>query len=150
MRGVVQQIRECEGTAHLFLGSSVGDRGELRETFNEVRDAEYREVLERCIWSAAETCTPSWKRSATVGSQLFVQHPSFASTNRSVAAQRSFSARFPATWASGVLEVDEHGNAVGSVSISWGKATIRVPCRTLPEVLLVAAGSVAREAHHGL
>ena len=48
MRGVVREIREGEGTTHLFRGSAVGDRGELEETFNEARDAEYGEVLERC------------------------------------------------------------------------------------------------------
>jgi hypothetical protein len=48
VRGVVGQIREVEGTAHLFRGASVGDRGELEEAFDEARDAEYREVLGRC------------------------------------------------------------------------------------------------------
>lgn len=48
MRGVVREIREVEGTAHLFRGSSVGDQGELEEAFDEARDAEYREVLGRC------------------------------------------------------------------------------------------------------
>ena len=49
MRGVAREIREVEGTAHLFRGSSVGDRrGELEEAFDEARDAEYREVLGRC------------------------------------------------------------------------------------------------------
>lgn len=48
MRGVVREIREVGGTAHLFRGSSVGDRGELEEAFDGARDAEYREVLGRC------------------------------------------------------------------------------------------------------
>lgn len=48
MRGVVREIRGVEGTAHLFRSSSVGDRGELEEAFDEARDAEYREVLGRC------------------------------------------------------------------------------------------------------
>ena len=48
MRGVVREIREAEGTAHLFRGASVGAQGELEEAFDEARDAEYREVLGRC------------------------------------------------------------------------------------------------------
>lgn len=48
MRGVVREIREVKGTAHLFRSSSVGDRGELEGAFDEARDAEYREVLGRC------------------------------------------------------------------------------------------------------
>jgi hypothetical protein len=48
MRGVAREIREVEGTAHLFRGSSVGDGGELEYAFDEARDAEYREVLGRC------------------------------------------------------------------------------------------------------
>jgi hypothetical protein len=48
MRSVVREIRGVEGTAHLFRSSSVGDRGELEEAFDEARDAEYREVLGRC------------------------------------------------------------------------------------------------------
>lgn len=48
MRGVVGEIRGVGGTAHLFQGSSVGDREELYGAFHEARDAEYREVLGRC------------------------------------------------------------------------------------------------------
>lgn len=48
MRGVVREIREVGGTAHLFRGDSVGDRGELEKIFDEARDAEYAEVLGRC------------------------------------------------------------------------------------------------------
>lgn len=48
MRGVVREIREFGGMAHLFRGDSVGDRGKLEEAFHEARDAEYREVLGRC------------------------------------------------------------------------------------------------------
>lgn len=48
MRGVAREIREVGGTAHLFRGASVGDRGELGKIFDEARDAEYAEVLGRC------------------------------------------------------------------------------------------------------
>lgn len=48
MRGVAREIREVGGTAHLFRGASVGDRGELEKIFDEARDAEYAEVLGRC------------------------------------------------------------------------------------------------------
>lgn len=48
MRGVVREIWEVEGAAHLFRGASVGGQRELEETFDEARDAEYREVLGRC------------------------------------------------------------------------------------------------------
>ena len=48
MRGVVQEIREYEGTAHLVRGVLVGDEAALVEAFNAARDDEYREVLDRC------------------------------------------------------------------------------------------------------
>jgi hypothetical protein len=48
MRGVEREIREFGGTAHLFRGDSVGDREKLEKIFDEARDAEYAEVLERC------------------------------------------------------------------------------------------------------
>lgn len=48
MRGVVQEIREAEGTAHLLRGVAVGDAAGLVEAFNAARDDEYREVLDRC------------------------------------------------------------------------------------------------------
>ena len=48
MRGVFQEIREAEGTAHLLRGESVGDEAALMEAFGVARDAEYREVIERC------------------------------------------------------------------------------------------------------
>lgn len=48
MRGVEREIRGFGGTAHLFRCDSVGDRGEVEGIFNEARDAEYGEVLERC------------------------------------------------------------------------------------------------------
>lgn len=48
MRGVMQEIREVGGMAHLFRGCAVGDRGELEGVFDEARDAEYTEVLGRC------------------------------------------------------------------------------------------------------
>jgi hypothetical protein len=48
MRGIVQEIREAEGMAHLLRGEMVGDEAELVRAFGEARDAEYREVLDRC------------------------------------------------------------------------------------------------------
>ncbi|CAN5645492.1 hypothetical protein BH24ACT22_BH24ACT22_17020 [soil metagenome] len=48
MRGVVREIREVEGTVHLFRSALVGDLGELTKVFDEARDAEYAEVLGRC------------------------------------------------------------------------------------------------------
>ncbi|MGF1472602.1 MAG: Chromate resistance protein ChrB [Rubrobacteraceae bacterium] len=48
MRGVTQEIRRVGGTAHFFRGALVGDKGELEKIFDEARDAEYAEVLERC------------------------------------------------------------------------------------------------------
>src|ERR671912_1181321 len=48
MRGVVQEIRESEGTAYLVRGPLTGDDAALVEAFNAARDDEYREVLDRC------------------------------------------------------------------------------------------------------
>ena len=48
MRGVAQEVRESEGTAHLFRGPLVGDAEALVATINAARDEEYREVLDRC------------------------------------------------------------------------------------------------------
>ena len=48
MRGVAQEVRESEGTAHLVRGALVGDDAALVATFNAARDEEYREVLDRC------------------------------------------------------------------------------------------------------
>jgi len=48
MRGVAQEVRGYEGTAHLVRGPLVGDDASLLETFGAARDDEYREVLERC------------------------------------------------------------------------------------------------------
>jgi hypothetical protein len=48
MRGVVQEVRESEGTAYLIRGPLVGDDAALLEAFNAARDDEYREVLDRC------------------------------------------------------------------------------------------------------
>ncbi len=48
MRGVVQEIREYEGTAYLMRGPMVGDDETLVEAFEAARDDEYREVLDRC------------------------------------------------------------------------------------------------------
>ena len=48
MRGVVQEIRESGGTTHLLRGALVGDDAALRAEFDAARDAEYREMLDRC------------------------------------------------------------------------------------------------------
>jgi len=48
MRGVVQEIREAGGTAHLLRGEAVGDEAALVGAFGHARDAEYAEVLDRC------------------------------------------------------------------------------------------------------
>lgn len=48
MRGVVQEIREAGGTAYLLRGEAVGDEAALLGAFAAARDAEYREVLDRC------------------------------------------------------------------------------------------------------
>jgi hypothetical protein len=54
MRGVVQEIREAEGIAHLLRGVAVGDETGLVDAFNAARDDEYREVLDRCSEFHAE------------------------------------------------------------------------------------------------
>ena len=54
MRGVAQEVRESEGTAHLVRGALVGDAAALVATFNAARDEEYREVLDRCHTLHAE------------------------------------------------------------------------------------------------
>ena len=48
MRGVAQEVRESEGTAHLFRGPLVGHAEELVATINAARDEEYGEVRDRC------------------------------------------------------------------------------------------------------
>jgi hypothetical protein len=48
MRGVAQEVRESEGTAHLVRGPLVGDDAALVAALNAARDEEYREVLDRC------------------------------------------------------------------------------------------------------
>jgi hypothetical protein len=48
MRGVLQEVREYEGTAYLMRGPLVGNDEALLEMFNAARDDEYREVLDRC------------------------------------------------------------------------------------------------------
>lgn len=48
MRGVVQEVRESEGSAYLVRGPLVGDDEALVGAFNAARDDEYREVLDRC------------------------------------------------------------------------------------------------------
>jgi hypothetical protein len=48
MRGVVQEVREYEGSAYLVRGSLVGDDGALVKAFDAARDDEYREIVERC------------------------------------------------------------------------------------------------------
>lgn len=48
MRGVVHEIREVGGTAHLLRGEVVGDEGLLVGAFGAARDDEYAEVLAKC------------------------------------------------------------------------------------------------------
>ena len=48
MRGVAQEVRQSEGTAHLLRGPLLGDDAALVATYNAARDEEYREVLDRC------------------------------------------------------------------------------------------------------
>ncbi len=48
MRGVSQEVRQSEGTAHLIRGPLVGDDAVLVAALNAARDEEYREVLDRC------------------------------------------------------------------------------------------------------
>jgi hypothetical protein len=48
MRGVLQEVREYDGTAYLMRGPLVGDDEALLEMFSAARDDEYREVLDRC------------------------------------------------------------------------------------------------------
>ena len=48
MRGLVQEIRAASGTVYLTQGHLVGDDAELIAAFNQAREAEYHEVLQRC------------------------------------------------------------------------------------------------------
>ncbi|WP_047866353.1 Chromate resistance protein ChrB [Rubrobacter aplysinae] len=48
MRGISQEIRESEGVACLLRGDAVVDEVGLSEAFDQARDAEYSEVIERC------------------------------------------------------------------------------------------------------
>jgi hypothetical protein len=48
MRGIVQEVRDIDGTAHLIRGSAVVDEATLESAFSAARDEEYREVLGRC------------------------------------------------------------------------------------------------------
>ncbi|MGB3683382.1 MAG: Chromate resistance protein ChrB [Rubrobacteraceae bacterium] len=48
MRGIVQEVDEAGGMAHLLRGGTVGDEAGLVRAFGEARDAEYSEVLDRC------------------------------------------------------------------------------------------------------
>jgi hypothetical protein len=48
MRGVVQEVREYEGTAYLMRGPLLGDDEALVEAFSAARDDEYSEILDRC------------------------------------------------------------------------------------------------------
>src|SRR5215217_7707667 len=47
MRGVAQEVRESEGTAHLVRGPLVGDDEALVGALNAARDDEYSEILDR-------------------------------------------------------------------------------------------------------
>jgi len=48
MRGVVQEVREVDGTAYLIRGGMLGDEMALEAAFSAARDEEYQEVLSRC------------------------------------------------------------------------------------------------------
>jgi len=48
MRGLAQEIRDARGTVYLAQSRLVGDDAELVAAFNLAREAEYREVLQRC------------------------------------------------------------------------------------------------------
>jgi hypothetical protein len=68
MRGVAQEVRESDGTAHLVRGPSVGDDTALVAAYNAARDEEYREVLDRCRDFHAEL-----EREGTVGKFTFAE-----------------------------------------------------------------------------
>ena len=48
MRGIVQEVNESGGVSYLLRGGAVGDEAGLVRAFDEARDAEYSEVLDRC------------------------------------------------------------------------------------------------------
>ena len=48
MRGIVQEVNEARGVAYLLRGEAVGDEAGLVGAFDEARDAEYSEALDRC------------------------------------------------------------------------------------------------------
>jgi len=48
MRGVVEEIRTMQGTAHLLKSVSLGDETDVLAAFNAARESEYKELLDRC------------------------------------------------------------------------------------------------------
>lgn len=48
MRGIVQEVNESGGVSYLLRGGAVGDEAGLVRAFDEARDTEYSEVLDRC------------------------------------------------------------------------------------------------------
>lgn len=54
MRGIVQEVNEAGGVTYLLRGGAVGDESGLVRAFDEARDAEYSEVLDRCCEFHAE------------------------------------------------------------------------------------------------
>lgn len=48
MRGIVQEIRQVQGTAYFFRSTPIGDDTALVAAYNSARDEEYEEVLEQC------------------------------------------------------------------------------------------------------
>jgi hypothetical protein len=48
MRGMVEEIRTMQGTAHLVKSTAVGDGTDLLVIFNAARESEYQELLGRC------------------------------------------------------------------------------------------------------
>lgn len=54
MRGLAREVLGVGGIAHLLRGGVLGDEAALVEAFDDARDDEYREVLERCRELRAE------------------------------------------------------------------------------------------------
>ncbi len=54
LRSIVRDIHAMHGTAYLVRSTPVGDDTGLIDAFNAAREAEYREVLARCLGFHAE------------------------------------------------------------------------------------------------
>lgn len=48
MRGIVEEIRTMQGTAHLLKSVSLGEETDVLAAFNAAREGEYKELLDRC------------------------------------------------------------------------------------------------------